>query len=111
MRFLKERYGWKVSRSSVSRFLRSMALKPHRVKYWLNPKDPDFDQKAEKICQLYLNPPKGKTVLSIDEKPGLQALSAKHPDLPMRPGHVRRVEFEYRRTEPRSATGDRAFCG
>ncbi len=102
VRFLKERYGWQVSRSSVSRFLRSMALKPHRVKYWLNPKDPDFDQKAERICQLYLNPPKGTTVLCIDEKPGVQALSAKHPDLPMRPGNVRRVEFEYRRNGTRN---------
>ena len=33
--FVFERYGWKISRSSLSRFLRSMALKPHRVQYWL----------------------------------------------------------------------------
>ena len=52
--FLSKRFGWKVSRSSLSRFLRSMALKPHRIKYWLNPTDPDFDQKAAVICKLYL---------------------------------------------------------
>lgn len=100
--FLKTRYGWTVSRSSISRFLRSMALKPHRVKYWLNPKDPEFDKKAARICRLYLRPPKGKTVLCIDEKPGVQAISRKYPDLPMRPRHARRVEFEYRRNGTRN---------
>jgi transposase len=34
--FLARQFGWDVSRSSISRFLRSMALKPHRVRYWLN---------------------------------------------------------------------------
>jgi transposase len=31
--FLLERHGWKISHASVSRFLRSMALKPHRLRY------------------------------------------------------------------------------
>ena len=48
---LARRFGWHVSRSSFSRFLRSMALKPHRGRYWLNPSDPDFDTKAAKICK------------------------------------------------------------
>ncbi len=55
--FLRGQWGWQVSRSSLSRFLRSMALKPHRVRYWLNPSDPDFDEKAARICKLYLEPP------------------------------------------------------
>lgn len=100
--FLAKRYGWSVSRSSISRFLRSMALKPHRVRYWLNPKDPEFDKKAARICRLYLRPPRGKTVLSIDEKPGVQALERRHPDRPMRPGRARRAEFEYRRRGTRN---------
>lgn len=100
--FLKKRYGWSVSRSSISRFLRKMALKPHRIRYWLNPKDPEFDAKAGRICALYIRPPKGKTVLCIDEKPGVQALSRKFPDKPARSGDVRRVEFEYRRNGTRN---------
>src|SRR6185503_6033935 len=71
--FLMRRYGWQVSRSSLSRFLRSMALKPHRIRYWLNPTDPDFDEKAAVICRLYLEPPPRTVVLSLDEKPGVQA--------------------------------------
>jgi transposase len=95
--FIARRHGWKVSRSSLSRFLRSMALKPHRIKYWLNPSDPDFDTKAAKICRLYLEPPPKTTLLSLDEKPGIQALARRHPTIPMRPGRLARVEFEYKR--------------
>ena len=77
--YLERRYKMSVSPSSVSRFLRSMALKPHRVKYWLNPSDPDFDEKAARICKLYLSPPPRTTVLCIDEKPGIQALARRYP--------------------------------
>ena len=95
--FIARRHGWQVSRASVSRFLRSMALKPHRVRYWLNPSDPDFDRKAAAICKLYVSPPAGTTVLSVDEKPGIQALRRTHRALPMRAGKPTRLEFEYER--------------
>jgi transposase len=95
--FLLERYSLRVSRSSLSRFFRSIALKPHRVKYWLNPTDPDFDEKAAAICKLYVSPPPRTVVLSLDEKPGVQAISRRHPTQRARRGRVARVEFEYRR--------------
>lgn len=95
--FLRRRFRWSVGRSSLSRFLRSMAIKPHRIKYWLNPNDPDFDKKAAKICKLYLAPPAKTTVLSLDEKPGVQAKSRKFPTRPTEPGRIARVEFEYKR--------------
>ena len=100
--FLRRRYGWKVSAASICRFLRSLALKPHKVRYWLNPTDPDFDRKAAKICKLYVEPPHGKRVISIDEKPGIQALRRVHPSRPARPNEAARVEFEYERkgTQP-----------
>lgn len=100
--FLARRHGWTVSRASVSRFLRSMALKPHRVRYWLNPTDPDFDQKAAKICRLYVSPPARTTVLSLDEKPGVQALRRAHRDRPLRAAQPRRIEFEYERRGTRN---------
>lgn len=34
-------------------------------------------------------------MVSTDEKTGIQALERKHPDLPMKPGHLERREFEY----------------
>jgi transposase len=100
--FLKERFGWRVGRSSLSRFLRSMALKPHRVRYFLNPTDPDFDAKAARICKLYLDPPPRTTILSIDEKPGVQVLRRIHPTRPMKVGKPTRVEFEYERKGTRN---------
>lgn len=95
--FLRTKHGWSVGRSSISRFLRSIALKPHRMKYWLNPSDPDFDKKAAAVCELYVAPPPATVVLSIDEKPGVQALSRKYRTLPPKRGLIARVEFEYKR--------------
>lgn len=95
--FMARRYKIQISRSSVSRFLRGMALKPHRMRYWLNPEDPHFDEKAAKICKIYVSPPKGTTVLCIDEKPGVVLRTRKHPDRPMWIGRVLRREFEYQR--------------
>jgi transposase len=100
--YVQERYGWQIGRQSISSFLRSMALKPHRVKYWLNPEDPDFDEKAAVICKLYVSPPEKTTVLSLDEKPGIQALRRTHRPRPMRPGKPHRIEFEYERKGTRN---------
>jgi len=100
--FVARRHGWQVSRASVSRFLRSMALKPHRVRYWLNPSDPDFDRKAARICRLYVSPPPGATVVSLDEKPGVQALRRLHRTRPLTFGRPQRLEFEYERKGTRN---------
>lgn len=39
----------------------------------------------------------GVHTLSLDEKTGIQALERQHPALPLRPGKIERVEFEYAR--------------
>ena len=49
------------------------------------------------ITALYLQPPAEVTVLSIDEKTGMQALERRFPDRPPAPGRPRRREFEYTR--------------
>jgi transposase len=49
------------------------------------------------ITALYLHPPVGAVVLSIDEKTGMQALERRFPDRPAAPGRRRRREFEYTR--------------
>jgi hypothetical protein len=77
-------------------------VKPHRVRYWLNPNDPDFDAKAAKICKLYISPPVGTTVLCVDEKPGVQALRRTRAARPMRRGRPTRLEFEYERKGTRN---------
>lgn len=86
-----------ISRSQVWRILDDLDLKPHRVRSWLTSQDPEFWEKAADVCGLYLDPPRGALVLSVDEKTGMQAKSRVHPTQPARPGRAARQEFEYRR--------------
>jgi hypothetical protein len=57
------------------------------------------EEKIVEGCQVYAKAAErakvGERTISMDELTGVQALERKHPDLPMRPGHVLRREFEY----------------
>lgn len=86
-----------ISASQVWRILQELDLKPWQVRSWLTSHDPDFWEKAADVCGLYLNPPEGALVLSVDEKTGMQAKSRTNPTKPARPGLIERREFEYRR--------------
>jgi len=93
---LEAKTGERISVSEVGRILRFEHIRPHRVRQWLKSTDPDFDVKASRVCELYLNPPKGAVVVSVDEKP-LQVLARKHPThVDERDGSVR-YEYEYKR--------------
>ena len=87
--------GWDLSLTEIRRILRDEQLRPHRVRMWLHSPDPDFRRKVRAICDLYCDPPKGATVLCIDEKTGMQALERAHPGRPAAPGRDPRLEFEY----------------
>ena len=45
-----------------------------RKRSWCISKDPAFAEKAADVIALYLNPPVNAVVLSVDEKPSIQAL-------------------------------------
>lgn len=92
---LHVRTGHELSVSEVGRILRFESIRPHRVKQWLKSRDPDFTPKAQRVCDLYLNPPKGAVVLCIDEKP-MQVLERCYPNHVGPDGVVRR-EYEYKR--------------
>ena len=85
--------GTRLSVSEVGRILRFEQLRPHRVRQWLHSPDPDFVEKAERVCAQYLEPPADTVVVCVDEKP-LVIRSGKYP---MRVGRnaVLRREFEY----------------
>jgi hypothetical protein len=74
-------------------------IKPHRTDYWVMSDftDPEFDQRLDDVCGLYVNPPENVLVVSIDEKTGIQAKSPVKPDTPPRPGRPARREHEYKR--------------
>jgi transposase len=85
-----------ISAATVGRVLGEAKLRPHKVRGWLNrADDPAFWARAGQVCRLYLNPPPGAVLISVDEKTGIQAKSRKHPQIPARPGQDTRHEFEY----------------
>lgn len=86
-----------ISVETVSLWLRTADLKPHKVRGWLNCKDPNFREKRDVIVELYRNPPDDGELLSVDEKTNIQALERVRKDQPALPGQMRRTEWEYKR--------------
>lgn len=94
-----------ISQSHIGNLLDQVDLKPHLSRYWLNTKEKDpevFRQQVEFVCQTYLQAPQrfaleNTRTICVDEMTGIQALERIAPSLPMRPGDVERIEFEYKR--------------
>ena len=58
----------------IWRFLRTQKIDLQGRKSWCESNDPEFAAKAAEIVGLYMAPPENAVVLSIDEKPSIQAL-------------------------------------
>ena len=63
-----------VSDHAVWRVLRKEGIQLQRHRSWCVSTDPEFAAKAADVIGLYLNPPQNALVLSVDEKPSIQAL-------------------------------------
>jgi transposase len=59
---------------AVWRVLRREGIYLQRVRSWCVSTDKEFAPKAAEIVGLYLNPPVNALVLSVDEKPSMQAI-------------------------------------
>jgi transposase len=59
---------------AVWRVLRKEGICLSRQRSWCVSTDPEFAAKAADIIGLYLNPPENALVVSVDEKPSIQAL-------------------------------------
>jgi transposase len=59
---------------AVWRVLRKEGIYLQRLRTWCVSTDPEFAPKAAEVIGLYLNPPLNALVLSVDEKPSIQAL-------------------------------------
>jgi transposase len=86
-----------MSPSTVHRLFRERGLQPHRVETFKFSTDPALEAKVRDVVGLYLDPPDGAIVLSVDEKTQIQALDRTQPLLPMRPGQVERHTHDYTR--------------
>ena len=100
-----------LSRSRLHRILTQGEIRPHKVRYYVERRDSEFEAKMAKVLHLYkeveiinaelvqgtLKEPPVVTI-SYDEKPGIQALATTTPDLPpvpnQYPSHLRDSEYQ-----------------
>src|SRR6266536_2296997 len=97
---------------TVCKILGQEEIKPHKVRYYLERRDADFEQKMAEVLCVYRevqilkkaaakSKKSGKRVaiVSYDEKPGIQAIATTAPDLPPKPGvHATFArDYEYKR--------------
>jgi transposase len=83
--------------TTVQRIWAEAGLRPYRVETFKFSTDPALEAKVRDVVGLYLDPPEGAIVLSVDEKTQIQALDRTQPMLPMRPGQVERHTHDYTR--------------
>jgi hypothetical protein len=84
-------------RAELERIVRAQRSEQHQVRSWLTSIDPEFETKQADVCGLYLNPPEGAIVVSLDEKTSIQAKEPIRSELPLEPGKPARREFEDKR--------------
>src|SRR6266481_6047088 len=82
------------AKATVQRILDAQTLRPHKVKYYMERRDPDFLSKMKNVLLVYQEvalqneavqngaPLPIVITVSVDEKPGVQALGNTSPDLP-----------------------------
>jgi transposase len=94
--------------STVHEVLNSQPVKPHKVRYYLQRRDPAFEERKADVLEVYAaaemlrqipEADRPVAVLSYDEKPGIQAIASTAPDLPPTPGKHATVQrdHEYKR--------------
>lgn len=94
-------------KSTIWRILDENQLKPHKISYYLEKRDPDFDRKMREVLIVYRDVslyaegavhegrPNPIYTVSVDEKPGVQAIGLTAPDLPPVPGKAPTLSRDY----------------
>ena len=94
-------------KSTVWRILDDNDIKPHKISYYLEKRDPEFDRKMQEVLMVYRDVsiyregavhdarPNPIYSVSVDEKPGVQAIGLTAPDLPPVAGKFRAVGRDY----------------
>jgi transposase len=87
-----------LAQGTLCKILSAREVKPHKVRYYLERRDPDFEAKMAEVLCVYrevelLKQSEGDeageapavAIVSYDEKPGVQAIGTTAPDLPPAP--------------------------
>ena len=94
-------------KATVWRILNEKDIKPHRIRYYLEKRDPEFDRKMHEVLMVYQDVslfsadaisddrPTPIYTVSVDEKPGIQAIGLTAPDLPPVPGKEPCIARDY----------------
>ena len=90
------------AKATVQRILDAQGLRPHKVTYYLERRDPNFLSKMKEVLLVYQEvalqneavsngtPQPLVITVSVDEKPGVQAIGNTAPDLPRWPANTQR---------------------
>jgi transposase len=90
----------KLAQGTLCKILNKQEIKPHKVRYYLERRDPEFEEKMAEVLCVYREvkliketaaaakqePSDAVAIISYDEKPGIQAIATSAPDLPPEPG-------------------------
>jgi transposase len=101
----------RAAKATVHRILAAQILHPEKIKYYLERRDPDFESKMRNVLIVYQDvelqnakraageAASGIITVSVDEKPGVQAIANTAPDLPPVPGKHPKIgrDHEYER--------------
>ena len=103
----------KLAQGTLCNILNDQEIKPHKVRYYLERRDPEFKRKMAEVLVVYREvklikeaaaaakqaPSDAVAIISYDEKPGIQAIATTAPDLPPVPGmHATFArDYEYKR--------------
>ena len=94
-KYLKRAEGIAVSHNFIAQVWRDHDLQPQRLGTFKLSTDPEFEAKVADVVGLYLDPPVGAVVLSIDEKTQVQALDRTQPVLPIDFGKTEKRTHDY----------------
>jgi transposase len=97
-----------INKGVLNKILSQGNIKPHKISYYLEKRDPEFEMKMANILQVYkevsiVNDQQGvqgkMTTISYDEKPGIQAIKNIAPQLQPMVGKYKTIQrdFEYKR--------------
>ena len=102
-----------ITKTSIKNILDAAKIKPFRIQYYCENRDPEFESKMHQVLYVYkqiemlfdengeLYIPAGEQdihTVSYDEKPGIQAIATTAPDLPPDKNHAAiKRDYEYKR--------------
>jgi transposase len=97
-----------IAQGTVCKILAREDIKPHKVRYYLERRDEDFEAKMADVLCVYREvaimreseaTQTNVAIISYDEKPGIQAIGNTAPDLPPKPGEHQTIarDHEYKR--------------